>query len=137
MGAYGLVYRDNAPEIQNGVIENEPSLVMIPAEGEEGFIAGKYPPFTVKAGDYFVTYIGCLDKGSLCDVTFRLDYQVVGEEEVQTFGEWRQTHTGRWEEIRKNLTQLDGLEVQFILVVENNGLSKDDYAVWFVPAIYR
>lgn len=137
VGEFGLVYRDNAPVIQAGVVENEPSIVMIPAEGAEGYIAGKYPPFEVKAGDYFVTFIGCLDKGTLCDVTFRLDYQVVGAEEVLTFAEWRQTHTGKWEEIRKNLTKLDGLEVQFILVVENNGYARGDYAVWFVPAIYR
>ncbi|NSW52082.1 MAG: hypothetical protein HPY85_06225 [Anaerolineae bacterium] len=137
IGTYGLVYRDNQPEIQNGVIENEPSLVMIPAEGEDGFIAGIFPPFKVKAGDYFVTFIGCLHKGTFCDVTFRLDYLTVGEDQPHTFAEWEQTHTGQWIEVRKNLTQLDGMEVQFILVVENNGASLGDYAVWFVPAIYR
>ena len=137
IGAYGLVYRDNAPLFQNDIQENEPTLVMIPAEGEEGFIAGKFPPFIVHVGDYFVSQVACLAKGTLCDVTFKVAYQVVGEDEIIIITEVHQTANGEWTEIRKNLTHIAGQEVQFILIVENNQLSKGDFAAWFVPAIYR
>ncbi|MCD4754022.1 MAG: hypothetical protein K8R40_13210 [Anaerolineaceae bacterium] len=137
IGAYGYVYRDNAPLFQNDIQENEPTLVMVPAEGEEGFIAGKFPPFIVHAGDYFVSKVACLAKGTLCDVTFKVAYQVVGEEEITILTEVHQTANDEWSEIRKNLTHIAGQEVQFILIVENNQLSKGDFAAWFVPAIYR
>ncbi|MCD6474971.1 MAG: hypothetical protein J7K85_01745 [Anaerolineaceae bacterium] len=137
IGAYGYVYRDNAPLFQNDIQENEPALVMIPAEGEEGFIAGKFSPFIVNAGDYFVSRVACLAKGTLCDVTFKVAYQVVGEDEITIITEVHQTANGEWTEIRKNLTYIAGSEVQFILIVENNQLSKGDFAAWFVPAIYR
>lgn len=137
IGPYGFVYRDNAPLFQNDNQEDEPALVMIPAEGKEGFIAGKFPPFQVQAGDYFVSRVACLAKGTLCDVTFKVAYQVIGEEETTIISEVHQTAAGEWGEIRKNLTGIAGKEVQFILIVENNQLSKGDFAAWFVPAIYR
>ena len=137
VGPAGFVYRENNPHFQNGIVENEPALVMIPAEGPDGFIAGKFPPFNVRAGDYFVARVGCLVEGTLCDVTFKLAYQIVGEEEITVYTEIRNTANDQWVEIRKNLTQISGQEVQFLLIVENNQLSKGDFAAWFAPAILR
>lgn len=132
----GSVRVDKAPKLEGGYQDDEPALITIPSSGSSGRITGKFQPFYVQAGDQFTAVIGCLDKSPSCDVTFELRY-VVGSGTSTLLESWDQVSDGAFDRVTVDLTDLDGQLVHLLLVVRNNGSSKDDRAFWMAPAITR
>lgn len=136
--ASSIVYRSTSPTLEDGKLEDEPALIMVPSDGSNGYIQGRYPAFTVQSGDRFNAIIGCLYNSKTspkCDVTFELNY-IEGSKEVK-FRSWHERYEGLWRQVNEDLSSLAGKNVQFILRVSNNGSSLDDRVFWLAPAILR
>ncbi len=136
--ASSIVYRSTTPTLENGSVDDEPGLIMVPSDGSNGYIQGRYPSFTVQSGDRFQTIIGCAYNNKTnpkCDVTFELNY-VEGSKEVK-FRSWHEVYEGQWRQIDEDLSSLAGKTVQFILRISNNGSNLDDRALWLAPAVWR
>jgi hypothetical protein len=132
----GYALKVQTPTLENGIIENEPALVMHPRAAEDGNIRGRFPDFKVKAGDHFRAVIGCLDGQPDCQVRFQLRYRIPGEEPV-TLQEWNEHFNGKVTKIDLDLTELAGKEVRFVLIVSARGSSEGDLAFWLGPRIVR
>lgn len=124
--------------LDNPVLEHrqddEPALWTNPNFSKAGWISGKYPPMTVKEGDRFRSWIGCLAASKGCHAVFRLDYVVEGGP-ISNLGEWHEIFDEQAYQINLDLTHLAGQKVQFILSVESVGDSKAARAFWFAPRI--
>jgi hypothetical protein len=132
----GSVQVVDKPKLEIGYQDDEPALVLVPANGSNGAISGRYPKFTVKNGDRFKTVLGCLDGYEKCSVTFQLRYND-GSSEV-SLGTWDQTYDGSYARVDIDLSSLKDKEIQLILIVNNkNGDSTGDAAFWLAPYIYR
>lgn len=131
----GFVIPLSNPQLENRN-EDEPGLLTHPEMKDNGFISGRYPPFTVKSGDVFIADIGCAADSDDCRVTFRLDYRNESGA-VKNLGEWNETSDGYLTSLNIDLSDLAGKTIEFILSVSANGSSSDDNAVWFVPQIDR
>ena len=130
----GYVEYLSDPDLENRH-EDEPALLTHPNQSFTGWIRGTYPEYTVKAGDRFRAWVGCLDESLECDVTFKLQYRINGGA-IQTIDEWHEVYDGAITEIDVDLTPLVGEDVQFILtVLVSGGRPKGANAFWFVPRI--
>lgn len=131
----GAVFRVDKPKLEGGYTDDEPALVMVPPNGSDGKISGRFPTYKVQSGDHFVSLIGCMDSTPKCTVTFKLSYTTDGVNftDLQT---WDKTNTGTLVRVDIALTSLVGQNVQFVLTVFNkDGSSEDDQAFWLNPQI--
>ncbi|NWF64904.1 MAG: hypothetical protein HXY38_11425 [Chloroflexi bacterium] len=133
--ANGYVIRLNAPVMENGVTEDEPGLLTVPQDKNNGFISGQYPAFTVQAGDRFRTIVNCQRDAVKCNVIFRLDYLNNGV--VKTYASWAEVYEGKYYPIDIDLSSLAGETLKFILAVSANGGNNQDFAIWLNPHIVR
>jgi Ig-like domain from next to BRCA1 gene len=124
------------PVLEDNTTSQHPALVTYPNTGSGGYIAGRYPPFKIQAGDHFRGTIGCLFDSVGCNVLFQLNYIADGGP-VQNLGSWNQTYDSKYQNIDIDLTSLDGESVEFILVVVNNGDNTNDWAFWLQPRVIR
>ncbi len=131
----GFVLRLNAPKMEDGSTEDEPGLLTFPQDKNDGLISGKFPAFTVQAGDRFRTIVNCQYNAKKCNVTFRLDYRVNGNE--KTLASWQEAYEGKYYPVDLDLSSLAGQTVKFVLVVSANGGNNNDYAIWLNPHIIR
>lgn len=129
----GWVRKANVPTLENGVTENEPGFVTHPEMVNNGWIKGKFPAISITGGVYFRALIGC-NSTEACDVKFKLNYKVAGESE-KTLATWHEVQDGTYNKVSVDLSSLAGQEVQFILIVEANGSSSNDEALWVAPRI--
>jgi hypothetical protein len=132
----GFVVKQDAPKLETGAAENEAALYTQPQMVDNGYIAGRYPTFNVKAGDRFKGVIGCLYDASACNVQFLLNYVADGGSE-QTLASWNQAYDGNIEKLDVDLSSLAGKSVIFILRVNAKGSSAQDAAFWLQPRIIR
>ncbi|MDZ4158688.1 MAG: NBR1-Ig-like domain-containing protein [Anaerolineaceae bacterium] len=132
----GSITRTSSPVFEGGYRDDEPTLIMIPNRGDDGYIRGRFPPLRVRSGYRFKSLIGCLDNSPRCDVTIQLDYSIDGGE-VRNLGRWTETSDGHWTSIDVDLSSLEDKRVEFILRVKNNGNSTDDRVFWLAPRIIR
>ena len=137
IGVYGSVYRDSGVIFEGAIEEDEPTIVMMPAEGEGGYIQGIFPSYIAGPGDYLSTRVGCLEDNHRCDVNLQILVQVVGENEPEIFWEGTKKFDGEWIKLHKPLAKYADKEIQIIFRVENNGDASGDVIGWFVPVIYR
>jgi hypothetical protein len=131
----GYVIRLNAPLMENGVTEDEPGLLMVPQNVNNGIITAQFPAFTVQAGDRFRTIVNCQRDAVNCNVTFRLDYLNNGV--VKTYASWAEVYEGKYYPVDLDLGSLAGETLKFILVVSANGGNNQDLALWLNPHIVR
>ncbi len=131
----GYVIKLNTPKMEDGNTENEPGLLTFPQNASDGIIAGQYPAFTVQSGDRFRTIVNCQDNAKKCDVIFRLNYKNNGQ--VKTLASWHEVYEGKYSTVDLDLSNLAGQTVKFILLVDANGSSKRDEAIWLGPHILR
>ena len=124
------------PILENGKHKNEFALWMRPQEINDGRITGIFPNYKVHPGDRFVADIGCLIDSPGCDVVFRLDYQIDGQDAVK-IGSWREVYDGGVTRLTIDLTSLAGKSVHFILRVDNKGNPGMANALWLAPSIQR
>jgi hypothetical protein len=121
------------PVLENGYVDDEPGLKVMPEMVDNGWIKGIFPEITVTEGVYFKSIIGCYGEAK-CDVKFKLDYKVDGGSE-KTLASWHEVQDEQFNRVKVDLSSLAGKKVQFILLVEANGSYKNDRALWFGPII--
>jgi Ig-like domain from next to BRCA1 gene len=131
----GFVIRLEEPDQENRT-ENEPALWTNPEMEDDGWIMGTYPSIEIDNDDRFIADVGCLDDYEDCDVIFRLDYKI-GNDPVKTLGEWHEVFDGSVTRVDVDLSDLDGEDVKFILVVTTNGAYDEDAAFWLQPHLLR
>ncbi|MCB9111190.1 MAG: hypothetical protein H6634_08070 [Anaerolineales bacterium] len=131
----GYVIRLNAPKMENGVTEDEPGLLTVPQDKNNGEISGQFPAYTVQAGDRFRTIVNCQRDATKCNVVFRLDYKNNGV--IKTYASWAEVYEGKYYPVDLDLSSLAGETLKFILVVSANGGNNQDYAIWLNPHIVR
>ena len=129
----GSVFRDTAPKLETGEVDNESAIIAIPADGNGGYISGKIGQFVINDKDHFYAVTGCMYGYDKCSVTFRLDYSADGGA-LQTMKSWTQTYDKSVESVDIDLSSLKGKTVVFYLVVTNNNNSSEgDVAFWLKP----
>jgi len=134
----GSVSYTTSPVIEIGYTDDEPTLIMIPANGSSGWITGTYPAFNVQSGDHLTGLTGCAGNSPNCSVVFYVNYVEAGNPTVQTLQTWVETYDGNRTTIDIDLSSLAGKTVQFILTVGNsNGSNTDDRAFWEALRIKR
>ena len=133
--ANGYIIRLNAPVMENGVTEDEPGLLMVPQNVNNGYISAQFPSITVQAGDRFRTIVNCQRDASNCNVIFRLDYLNNGV--IKTYASWAEVYEGKYYPVDLDLSSLKGETLKFLLVVSANGGNNQDYAIWLNPHIVR
>jgi hypothetical protein len=134
--ATGYVVKKTSAKREDGVTENELSLVTRPNAANDGVITGHYPIFTVKAGDQFRAVVNCEYNSAGCDVTFKLKYQIGGGEFIE-LDSWHEIYEGKFKKILIDLTPLAGKNVKFVLYVKNNNTATENKALWILPSIWR
>lgn len=133
--ANGYVIRLNAPVMENGVTEDEPGLLAVPQDVNNGYISAQFPAFTVQSGDRFRTIVNCQRDATKCNVIFRLDYLNNGV--IKNFASWAEVYEGKYYPVDLDLSSLNGQTLKFLLVVSANGGNNQDYAIWLNPHIVR
>ena len=137
--ANGFVLQVSNPKLETGATDPRPGLLTFPSApqgGQDGYIQGFYPAWTVQNGDRFRATVNCEGGATLCYVAFRLDYEVGGT--IRTFwGEWGERYEPRFYNVDINLSSLAGQNVKFILTVLSKGTNNGDRALWVGPHIYR
>jgi hypothetical protein len=133
----GSVILVDRPWLENGRREDEATLWTRPHATRGGWISGTYPAYQVKEGDHFRAAIGCMLDSNGCEITFSLDYQVVGKNKVRNLDSWVERYDGAITSVDVDLSSLEGKEVQFILTVTNHGKPSSANGFWLVPSIRR
>jgi hypothetical protein len=107
-----------------------------PGLNGSGWIQGRLPLYTVRAGDRFLSEIGCLSNSPGCDVFFELGY-LLANGSSSVLGRWRERFDGQTTVIDLNLSGLAGQPVYLTLNVSNNGVAQDANAFWLLPRVER
>ncbi len=131
----GYVIKLNAPEMEDGTIEDEPGLLTVPKDTTDGTITGQYPAFKVQTGDRFRALVNCQHNSKKCDVIFKFQYKNNGQ--VKTLASWHEIYEGQFYPVDLDLSSLAGETVKFILAVSANGAQNSDNAIWLNPYIIR
>lgn len=132
----GYVLTKDKPKREDGGQENEIGLITRPNDANDGYIQGIYPAFLVKDGDQFRATIQCEANSPKCSLKFELYYRI-GSGSFTELGEWHEVYDELWNPIEIDLSSLAGQQVQFSLVVWNEGTSQDNRGLWLNPMIYR
>ena len=132
----GFIQRLDAPVMEEGRVENEAALWVIPEGVSGGRISGTFPAFSVKSGDRFRSVVSCSNDSPHCDVEFKLEYQI-GSGEIKTLGRWTETYDGKYTKVDVDLSPLAGKDVKFILTVRAKDTFDQDSALWLHPSIWR
>lgn len=132
----GYVLTKDKPKREDGGQENEIGLITRPNDASDGYIQGIYPAFLVKDGDQFRATIQCEANSPKCSLKFELYYRI-GNGNFTELGEWHEVYDQMWNPIQIDLSSLAGQNVQFSLVVWNEGTSEDNRGLWLNPMIFR
>ncbi len=131
----GYIIKLNAPVMEDGSTEDEPGLLTVPKDSNNGIISGQYPSFKVQAADRFRALVNCQHNSKKCDVIFKFEYKNNGQ--VKTLASWHEVYEGKFYPVDLDLSSLAGETVKFILVVSANGAQNNDNAIWLNPHIIR
>jgi hypothetical protein len=131
---FGSISVVNQPTLETGHEENEETLLTRPQDKSNGTIAGTYPGFKVKNGDYIIADIGCLQDNQGCDVTFYIDY-ILSDGTVKHLDSWHEVYDRKITRINEDVSFLDGQTVKFVLGVKINAKPSKANVFWLVPSI--
>jgi hypothetical protein len=120
-------------QMESGLVENEPAIIVNAESGER--VRGTFPDYTVKAGDHFKSWIGCIYDNKACKVEARLLYREVGTSNVEVLGTWIEKYDENITVIDIDLSSLVGKNVAFTLEVTAKSSSATNELFWFVPGI--
>jgi hypothetical protein len=115
-------------------IDNNPALWTRPGTRRNDSISGQYPAYLVQDGDRFQAEVGCLSGSPDCAVIFQVDYRI-NNGPVNNLGSWFESSNGATTQVDIDLSQLAGIQVQFILTVVNTVSTEDANAFWLLPRI--
>jgi Ig-like domain-containing protein len=134
----GFVLYQDGEELENG---NSPqrTLETHPMWVDDGVISGLYSNYTVQSGDHFKTKLSFLAlPGGGCgggDAIFQVNYKESGT--LHNLDSYHEICDGNNTTVDIDLSSLAGHTAQFALVVEANGTSAQDWAIWIDPRIER
>ncbi|MEW5938761.1 MAG: NBR1-Ig-like domain-containing protein [Chloroflexota bacterium] len=132
--ATGFALRLDNPQIENGSTDARPAILAGPQAVDYGWIQGAYPPYLVRTGDRFQATLACQYNAALCDVFYRLDYQI-GTGPINTLWSARGKYDSVSDSADVDLSSLAGQNVRFILTILANGPAANDRALWIAPRI--
>ncbi len=132
----GYAIQLDSPMMENGKTEDDPGLLTVPKNSWNGLIQGSYPALKIQYGDRFRSLVNCQYQAYACDVWFQLNYQI-GSGSVNSLGSWHEIYEGKYYPVDLDLSALAGQNVKFTLIVQANGSSYQDYALWIDPRIVR
>ena len=131
----GSITRTYAPVLSNGVVDDEGTIITVPARGGDGMIRGQYPKMLIHSGDFFAGMLFCPAGAANCNVTYKLLYQESGNTMLNELASWPYKLSDGYIRVNVDLSALDGKEVIFYLMVVSGGDSTDDYANWMSARI--
>lgn len=115
-------------------------LEMHPKWVNDGYIIGRFPEYQVGIGDFIRARIGFIANGGCGagDAKFSI-YYTIGNDmgTLNKLAEWHETCDGSMHKVTKELDAVQGKTVRIYLVVEANGSSGQDWAIWDSLGIYR
>lgn len=126
----GTISRTYAPVLENGVVDDEGTLITIPAYGGDGMVQGQFPKILIHSGDHFMASLACTYAKASCSVTFELLYQEYGTTSVTSLATWAKTYDGTVTPVDVDLSALDGKDIIFYIKVYSQGSPTDDFAQW-------
>ncbi|NWG08280.1 MAG: hypothetical protein HXY35_16515 [Chloroflexi bacterium] len=134
--ADGFVMYRNNQKLEDGSSAAK-VLEMYPQWVNDGVITGRFPAYTIRAGEHFKAKIGFLALGDgTCgsgNVKFQLNYREAGT--LKSLGEWTETCNGTLNSIDVDLSSLAGKNIELVLAVLANGPATQDMAVWVSPQV--
>lgn len=131
----------NNQKLENGRV-SEWILETYPPVGVGNYIIGKYPSYTVNAGDHLLGEVGLItNPDESCgagDVKFQVSYTLDDDlDSLETLWEWADVCDGTVKKIEVNLSDFAGEEIQFYLVVITHTSTDENYAFWDSLAVQR
>ena len=144
--AYGIVDRLDETFTDHGLLVDVPTILTIPAHGTGyGGIFGKYPPYYVKAGDYFRAVIAYQESDNPHNISHELYFEdSSGKVHLQPHvnlpidDNMNENSTKGYRVLNYPLDNLKDQWVRFMLAIQNNnGTEYDEPALWINPHIWR
>lgn len=132
----GYVQRIPNPTLENGVTDENPGMLAVPDQENNGQILGFFPLYRVQVGDHFQSIVNCEAGATDCLVVFQLDYYSEAGP-IQSFWAIVEQYEGTPTQVDIDLSSLAGQEVSFILSVRAVGPAVGDRALWGAPRIVR
>jgi len=132
-GYKNYVQYTNLFRMETGKLEDEPAIIVNVASGER--VRGIYPSYQVKAGDRFVSAIGCMYDNKDCKMKMVLSYQIKGSDVRVVLGEWMETQDGKVTLVNIELSSIVGEEVIFTLDMEAKSSAETNQVFWFLPSV--
>jgi hypothetical protein len=130
----GYAVKLDRPEFENGMVDDEPAILISPQNTTDGFIAGEFPAISITNGSKFKTVLGCQSGAIDCSVKITLAYKADGGAET-TLVEWIESYDANLQPINLDLSSLAGKNVVFIFYVKANGTANDDQLLMLLPRI--
>ena len=137
----GFVLIKEGVKLENGSTSAK-ILETHPKWEDDGYILGRYPEYTVGAGDHIQGRLGfiALADGScgVGDVIFEIHY-TEGDDlgTRERLGQWGKTCDGTLTQIDVDLDDIKGETVRFYLLVLANGEAAQDWAIWSSLGVMR
>jgi hypothetical protein len=132
----GAITISSAPLMEGNRQDDETALILIPDQGASGMIAGEYPAIDIQANDHFRSLLSCGSDKAGCDVIFEIKVSIDGGA-TTSLKSWPESYDGNFTLVDIDLSTYAGHSVQFTLIVNNNGSSQNDQAVWLAPKIIQ
>lgn len=123
--------------VSQGLPANTPILLTVPAQNGASSIFGRYPSFTVRAGDHFRSTLRCVTAAP-CNIEFALEYYDSQGKYHSNFASWVYIGGTPPIPVDLDLSPLTGQKVDFTLAVRpQDSAPQDDLALWVAPHIFR
>lgn len=132
--AGGYAYSDNAPKLETGAIDDEPTLWLGLSGGQDAFVMGVFPAMRIPENAQFTSVLGCAHGMTQCRVKFVLAYQE-GEGPLQQLGSWDEEYDGQLQHIGLDLSSLGGRTVKIVLIMRPMDSSVDGRIHLLEPVI--
>lgn len=131
----GSITRSYAPVLENGVLDDEGTIISVPATGGDGMIQGQFPAIDIHSGDHLVATLLCSYQKPQCSVTFEVLAMQNGTSTITSLGTWDKTYDNSTVPIDIDLSSMDGKKTIFFLKVSSKGNSTDDMAQWMAARV--
>jgi hypothetical protein len=131
----GSITRTYAPKLESGTLDDEGTIITIPAKGGDGMIQGQYPKYLVHTGDHILGTLLCSYKMPKCSVTFEILAQEKGSSTITSLGTWNKNYGDDMIHVDIDLSSMDGKYMIFYLKVYSLGDPTDDMAQWMAIRI--
>jgi len=121
------------PLLEGKKQEDERTIVMHITSPND-WMQAYYPAVTIKKGDHFIAFIGCMESNSACETTFNLDYRIDNGELVN-LGKWNESFDGKYTKVDIDLSQFEGKNLTFVLGASNKNSTASIEVFWLSPSI--